>query len=129
VTIGARWQHAAREANVSHVLEIRSYNLKTGASERFHRRFVDESLPMLHRHKIDVVAYGVSLEEADSYFLIRAYASLEERRSSEDAFYGSDEWRNGPRAAVMDDIDSYTTIVLRVDEETLKGLRIGAAVP
>lgn len=114
---------------MSHFLEIRSYKLKTGTSERFHRRFVDESLPMLHRHKIDVVAYGVSLDEADAYFLMRRYASLEERRSSEDAFYGSDEWRKGPRDAVMADIDSYTTIVLGVDEETLRGLRMGEKVP
>jgi hypothetical protein len=114
---------------VSHFLEIRSYNLKPGTSERFHRRFIDESLPMLHRHKIDVVAYGVSLDAADSYFLMRGYASLEERRSSEDAFYGSDEWRHGPRDAVMADIDNYTTIVLRVDSTTLRGLRMRHTVP
>jgi hypothetical protein len=94
-----------------------------------HRRFVEESLPMLVRHRIDVVAYGLSLESADAYFLMRRYASLEERRSSEDAFYGSEEWRKGPRDAVMADIDSYATVVLRVDEETLRGLRRFAPEP
>jgi hypothetical protein len=110
---------------VSHFLEIRSYNLKPGTSERFHRLFVEESLPMLVRHGIDVVAHGVSLHSADGYFLLRRFASLEERQSSEEAFYASEEWRKGPRDAVMADIDSYTTVVLRVDEETLRGLRRG----
>jgi NIPSNAP len=108
---------------VRHVLEIRSYNLKAGTFERFHRRFVEESLPLLLRHGIDVVAYGVSLESADTYFLMRRFASLEERRSSEDAFYASEQWRNGPREAVMADIESYTTVVLRIEEQTLGGLR------
>lgn len=105
------------------VVEIRSYNLKAGTRERFHRRFVDESLPMLRRRNVDVVAYGASLDEADSYFLIRGFASLAERRSSEDAFYGSEEWRKGPRDAVIADIESYTTVVLRVEPETLQALR------
>ena len=88
------------------LLEIRSYKLKAGTSKRFHRRFVDESLPMLHRHQIEVVAYGVSLDDADCYFLMREFTSLEQRRTSEDAFYGSDEWRKGPRDAAMADIHS-----------------------
>src|SRR5213593_1726980 len=54
---------------------------------------------------------------------MRAYPSLAERQRSEDEFYGSDEWKNGPRAAVLADIDSYTTIVIRLDETTLRTLR------
>ena len=89
------------------ILEIRSYNLKPGTRERFHQRFERESLPMLRRANVDVVAYGPSVADENSYFLMRAYPSLEERQRSEDAFYGSDEWRNGPRAAVLADRHSY----------------------
>jgi ketosteroid isomerase-like protein len=105
------------------VVEIRAYNLKPGTRERFHQRFVDEALPMLERWKVDVVAYGPSLHDADSYFLARSFPGLEERERSEDAFYGSDEWRQGPREAVLADIVSYATVVVRVDEATLAGLR------
>lgn len=107
----------------SRVVEIRSYNLKPGTRTRFHRRFVVDALPLLRRWKVDVVSYGPSLHDDDSYYLMRAYSSLEERQRSEDAFYGSDEWRNGPRAAVLADIESYTTIVLQLDDATLRGLR------
>jgi ketosteroid isomerase-like protein len=115
---------AARGEQVpsSRVVEIRSYNLKPGTRDRFHQR-VEQMLPMLRRWKVDVVAYGPSLHDSDSYYLMRAYSSLEERQRSEDAFYGSDEWKNGPREAVLADIDSYTTVVIRVDDETLDGLR------
>ncbi len=110
-------------AETRRVVELRSYNLKPGTRERFHQRFVDEALPMLKRFEVDVVAYGPSLHDADSYYLTRSFASLEERERSEEAFYGSEEWRQGPREAVLADIVSYTTVVVRVDDSTLAGLR------
>ena len=78
---------------------------------------------MLHRWKVDVVAYGPSLHDKDSYFLMRAFAGVEQRQKDEDAFYGSQEWIKGPRERVLADIDSYTTIVVRLDDATLNGLR------
>jgi ketosteroid isomerase-like protein len=108
---------------VNGVLEIRSYALKPGARERFHALAERDAVPMLRRFKIDVVAYGPSLHDADSYYLMRAFPSLEERQRAEDTFYGSDEWRQGPRDAVLAAIDSYTTAVIHVDDATLRGLR------
>lgn len=81
-------------------------------------------MPLLRRWKVDVVAYGPSLHDDDSYYLIRAFASVAERQLSEDAFYGSDDWKQGPRAAVLAAIASYTTMVIAVDDTTLRGLRM-----
>ena len=110
-------------ARGTRMVEIRSYNLKPGTRSRFHQLFLREALPMLQRWKIDVVAYGPSLHDADSFYLMRAYESLDGRQKSEDAFYGSSEWRNGPREAILADIASYTTVVIRLDDGTLQGLR------
>ena len=110
-------------------VEVRSYNLKPGTRAAFHERFVKEALPMLRRSKVDVVAYGPSLHDADSYILIRAYTSLDDRQTSEDAFYGSDEWKNGPREAVLADIVNYTTVVLTMDDATVNGLRKAGTKP
>lgn len=110
-------------AESSRIVEIRSYNLKPGTREGFHQRFLTEALPMLKRFKVDVVSYGPSLHDADSYYLMRSFPGIAERERSEDAFYGSEEWRQGPREAVLADIVSYTTVVVRVDVGTLTGLR------
>lgn len=106
------------------LVEFRSYTLRPGVRPAFHRRFVEESLPMLQRWEIDAVAYGPSPQDENSYFLIRAYPGLQERERSENAFYGSDEWRSGPREAVLADIESYTTFVLTLDTATLESLRV-----
>ena len=70
-----------------------------------------------------MVAYGPSLHDPDSYYLMRRYDSLAHREQSEEAFYGSDEWRQGLRAAILALIEKYTEIVLALDESTIQGLR------
>ena len=108
---------------MKHFVEIRSYNLKPGTREEFHRIFLKEAFPMLQRWNVDVVAYGPSLHDQDSYFLMRRFDSLFQREESENAFYGSDEWKQGPRESIIALIDSYTEIILELDESTLRGLR------
>src|SRR5262245_66188526 len=101
------------------VVEIRSYNLKPGTRDEFHRLVLERAMPMLARWKTDVVAHGPSAHDADSYYLIRSYGTLEDRQREQDAFYGSAEWREGPRGAIMALIDSHATVVLDVDDVTL----------
>jgi len=104
-------------------VEIRSYNLKPGTRTDFHHLVVEQALPMLKRWQIDVIAYGPSPHDADSYYLIRAYPSLEARENSQDEFYGSAEWREGPRESILALVENYTTVVLILDYLTVQGLR------
>ncbi len=104
-------------------VEIRSYNLKPGRRLEFHRLASERAVPMLRRWKIDVVAYGPSPHDDTSYYLIRAYEDMADRERCEDAFYGSDEWRQGPRDAILALIEGYTTIVLDLDDAAVKSLR------
>lgn len=105
------------------LVEVRSYNLKPGTRDRFHALFEREALPMLKRWHVDVVGYGPSRHDQDSWFLMRGFPSVAARQKSEDAFYGSEEWIKGPREAILAAIDTYATIVIDVDEPTLRGLR------
>lgn len=108
---------------MNHFIEIRSYNLKPGTRHEFHRLFIKQAFPMLQRRDMDVVAYGPSLHDENSYYLMRRFESLVHREESENAFYSSDEWRQGPREAIVSLIENYTEVVLEVDEVTLRGLR------
>jgi hypothetical protein len=109
----------------SNVIEIRSYNLKPGTRGYFHRLFLEQCLPMLARWKVKVLGYGPSLHDTDSYFLMRGFNSVEDREKAEDAFYGSEEWKTGPREAVLAQIISYTTIVLPADAVGVLAARSG----
>lgn len=108
---------------MSKFVEIRSYNLKPGTRKKFNQIVIEEALPMLRRRNVDVVACAPSPHDDDSFYLIRAYESLKEREASQDAFYGSAEWRTGPREKVLGFIESYTSIVIEMDEAIVDALR------
>ncbi len=104
-------------------VEIRSYHLKSGSREEFHRLVCEESLPLLQRWGVDVVTFGPSPHDSDSYYLIRAYQDLEDRQKSQDAFYGSADWRQGPREAIVSLIENDISIVIEMDLAIVDALR------
>jgi hypothetical protein len=105
------------------LVEIRSYQLKPGAAAGFHRLVCGQVMPLLEAWRTDVVAYGPSAHEADAYFLVRSYPDLAALQAQQDAFYGSPEWRNGPRAAVLEQIESFLNTVLWLSPAGIDSLR------
>jgi hypothetical protein len=69
------------------------------------------------------VWHGPSMDDPDSYTLMRSFGSAEARDREESAFYGSDEWRDGPREPILALIETYHTIVLPAPSSTIDGLR------
>ena len=105
------------------LIEIRSYQLKPGAAAEFHAAVETTALPMLREWGTDVVAYGPSAHAPDTYYLIRAYADVDDLNRSQDAFYGSEEWRSGPREAIVSRIESHLSTVLWMSPQAIEDLR------
>ena len=95
-------------------VEVRVYKLKPGMRDAF-KSAADEVMEMLARHRINVVGHGPSAHDADSYYLMRAYPSLEAREQSLQGFYGSEEWAQRFNDRVTGMIESYNTVVLERD--------------
>ncbi len=93
------------KAHMQRLIEIRSYKLKAGSGDRFHNLVVNQSMPLVR-------AFGV-----------RAYDSLEHRRSSQEAFYSSDAWRNGPRQSIIELIEADWDIVLWLTPAAVDAMR------
>ncbi|HJV21453.1 MAG TPA: hypothetical protein VJ570_02100 [Holophagaceae bacterium] len=108
---------------MSRVVEIRTYRLKVGVRPAFHALMEGESLPLVRAWGMDVVACGPCREDADAYVLIRAYDDVALLRASQEAFYGSAAWKQGPREAVLAGIESYLSVVLELDEAGIDALR------
>jgi hypothetical protein len=100
------------------VIEILTLDVKPGRREEFDKLYESQSLPLLRKWKIDVIAHGPSLHDANSYYIIRSFKSLEDRQRLEDAFYASDDWNNGPKRAILALVDHFAYTVVSV--ETLK---------
>ena len=94
------------------VIEILILDLKPGTRDTFHQLYITESLPLLKKWEIEVVAHGPSQHDENSYYVIRSFKSLEDRQKDEDAFYSSDDWQQGPRTAILALIENMATIVI-----------------
>jgi NIPSNAP len=105
------------------VVEIRTYRLKPGTKSRFHDLVAAQSIPLLARWGVDVVTFGPSCADDDGYVLIRAYADAQALRSSQDAFYGSAEWREGPRRSILDLIEDHSSVVIELEDPAINALR------
>ena len=108
------------------LLEIRTYRVADGQRDEFGRR-VAAVVPMLHRYGIQVVGHGPSIGDEQHYVLLRSFASLAELNEQEGAFYGGDEWRDGPREGILELIETYHTVVLRSTEDAARALAASLA--
>ena len=106
------------------IVEIFSINLKKGAGAAFNKLYIEQSLPMQKRWKVEILTFGPSLHDEDSYLVVRRYNDLADRQQSQDSFYGSDEWKQGPREAILALIENYTTAVVPGNAVLLEGLQL-----
>jgi len=108
---------------VRRLVEVRTYRLKPGIEAEFHDAIVNRGLPLVRTAGMDVVAFGFSAEDANGYFLIRAFASPEDRQATEDAFYSSEAWKKGPRQSIVEHIESYHDTLIWLGSDAVELLR------
>ena len=94
--------------------------------EQFHELVTTVSLPMLAAVSMEVVAYGCSVSEPDGYYLVRAFDSPEHLTESQDAFYSSSAWLDGPREAVVSLILSHESATMWLSADAVAALREGS---
>jgi NIPSNAP len=107
------------------ILDVRTYKLVPGGRDAFDRLFRAGALPMLGRYGIEVVGYGPTLEDDDLYCLLRVFSTAAQREERLDAFYGSEEWRQSYREAVMALVETYHVVVI----ELTPTIRLASAIP
>jgi hypothetical protein len=108
---------------MTRIVEILMYTLKPGSGLDFHRIMREVSVPLHLKAGMDVVSYGGSLHDDDSYHLIRSYESENHRHASQDLFYSSADWKQGPRADIISRIEVTTTTVMTLTQEAIDAIR------
>ena len=105
------------------LVEIRTYRLKPGTRNAFHQAMHSRDVPMLKARGMNVVAYGPSDHEEETYFLARAYADRAALEREQKAFYTSNEWITGPRQDLVARIDTYLNTLVWLSDEAVQSLR------
>jgi hypothetical protein len=111
------------------LVEIRAYRLKPGTRADFHAAATHGALPLVRAFGMDVVSHGPVPNDADGYYLVRSFASLDELTAQEEAFYGSAAWREGPRESLVSRIETYVDTLLWLGADSIADLRAGNVPP
>ena len=104
------------------LLEIRLFTLRPGVSDEFHRISRDGTIPLMRKCGITVIAYGPSLTDDSSYFLLRAFRSDQERTKLSESFYATQEWAESYEDSVMGMMADYHTAVLPATQQMIEEL-------
>src|SRR5438094_8152887 len=94
------------------VIEILTLDIKPGMRDEFHTRYMTKSVPLLKKWNFNLVDYGSSLHDVNSYYVIRAFKSLEDWQVSEYAFYDSDDCMQGHRDTILNLVDHFDYAVV-----------------
>jgi hypothetical protein len=73
---------------------------------------------------VDVLAFGPSLHDEDSYLVVRRYKDLADHTQSQDSFYGGDELKQGPREAILGFIEHSIYVVVPANDTIISGLKM-----
>lgn len=106
------------------IIEILCLYLKPGTRVAFNKIYVDLSVPLQKKWNVDLLAFGPSLHDEDSYVVVRRYKDLADRQQSQDAFYGSNEWKKGPREPILAFIENFTSVVIPANESLIEGYKM-----
>ena len=94
------------------LLEIRLFTLTPGTRAEFDRISREETIPLMRRLGIAVIAHGPSLNNDNGYFLLRAFSSEAERVELSQSLYATAEWMEKYDAPIMAMIADYDTAVM-----------------
>jgi hypothetical protein len=116
-------------AKLMRTVELMHYILQPGTGQEFHEIMAGKSAPLHREAGIDIVAFGCSLHDEDSYYLLRAFDNIEHMKASQEAFYESEAWQEGPREAIIERIKTSVKSVITLPEAVIDGLRNRATQP
>ena len=108
---------------MNRLVEIRIYKLHPDTGKHFHDLVLIHSIPLLNAVAMEVVAHGPSLHDPDCYYLMRAFDDAAHLKASEDRFYSSAAWRDGPREKILALIESYWDAVLWLSTEAVAEMK------
>jgi len=97
---------------VSELVEMRLFKVDAATRDEFHRISHEGTVPLMRRLGIRVLAYGPALNNDDTYYLLRAFSSEEQRKQQATILYASPQWESEFDTPVMAMIIDYRITVM-----------------
>ncbi len=93
-------------------IEMRTYKLKPDTRTEFLKIFESKSVPEHQKIGMRILGPFLSVEDADTFFWVRAFPDLKSRERMRDEFYEGKLWKEELEQKLMPMIEKYDVVVV-----------------
>jgi len=94
------------------IIEMRTYKLKPDTRTEFLKIFESKSVPEHQKIGMRILGPFLSVEDADTFFWVRAFPDLKSRERMRDEFYEGKLWKEELEQKLMPMIEKYDVAVV-----------------
>jgi hypothetical protein len=98
------------------IIEMRTYKIKPGRRAEFLEIFESRSVPEHQKIGMKILGPFLSVEDADTFFFMRAFPDLESRDPLKAQFYEGKLWKEELEQKLMPMIEKYDVVVVEAKD-------------
>lgn len=99
------------------IVEMRTYRTKPGMREEFLAIFHSKSMPAHREIGMKIMGPFVSIEDADTFFFMRAFPDLPSREPMKAKFYEGELWKRELEQKLLPMLEKYDVVLVEADED------------
>ena len=98
------------------IIEMRTYKTKPGMRERFLEIFRTKSVPAHREIGMKILGPFLSVEDADTFFFMRGFPTLDSREPMKAKFYEGRLWKSELESVLMPMLETYDVVLVEDDQ-------------
>ena len=98
------------------IIEMRTYRIKPGLRAEFLRMFESRSVPAHQEIGMKILGPFLSVEDADTFFFMRAFPDLESREPMKARFYEGELWKRELEHIMLPMIEKYDVVLVEAKD-------------
>ena len=99
------------------IIEMRTYKTKAGMRDEFLAVFRTKSMPAHREIGMKIMGPFLSIEDADTFFFMRAFPNLESRGPMKDSFYEGELWKKELERKLLPMLERYDAVLVEAEED------------
>jgi hypothetical protein len=98
------------------IVEMRTYKIKPGLRAEFLKILKSRSVPEHKKIGMKILGPFLSVEDADTFFWMRAFPDLKSRTRMRDEFYEGKLWKEELEQKLMPMLEKYDVVVVEAED-------------
>src|SRR5215831_20439152 len=98
------------------IIEMRTYRTEPGMREEFLKIFSAKTMPAHREIGMKIMGPFLSMEDADTFFFMRGFPTLESRGPMKDTFYQGELWKGELEHKLLPMLETYDVVLVEADE-------------